>query len=561
MPEASAMEYAFMALPNVKLLNAEHVSTSLLQDCDGVLVVFHDASTLSQIKSAKMLGSTISAVQDLVACDQSVSKAQDVHLLLNPLLPGGRMVVSSTGPLLRDYDDVRRYGEAAGRVVKRAKATGLIKRPILVLQPPPFAQMEETVRREFEQYYQVALLAALAELHEPLEAREALPELSRNSLIHLSLVTEEGEPRVLEDQLRVINAIETGRRLARDIGGCDPERMNSINAAATVQSFFTTHKLDPVVKVHVADDLQEFKEKYPLLAAVARASEHVPRHAPRIVHLEYRSPDQSQVQEELYMVGKGINYDTGGADVKAGGNMVGMSRDKCGAAAMAGFMAVCALLKPTHLNVTVDLAFVRNSIGSNAYVADEIIKSRAGVRVRIGNTDAEGRMVMADLLAQMKERALSLAVPQRARLFTCATLTGHVGLTYGPYAAAMDNGPAKLLKIGNRIKTEGQRIGDCFELSTLRREDYDFVAPSSNCEDVVQANRLPSSATPRGHQYPAAFLQIASGLIDHGMDAAPEKRLAYTHLDIAGAAEEGRGPWGRLTGTPIAALTFAFLKN
>ena len=279
-----------------------------------------------------------------------------------------------------------------------------------------------------------------------------------------------------------------------------------------------------------------------------------------MVHLEYRSPDQGQVIEDLYIVGKGINYDTGGADVKTGGGMVGMSRDKCGAAAMAGLVATCALLKPKHINLTVDLAFVRNSIGSNAYVSDEVIKSRAGQRVRVGNTDAEGRMVMADLLAHMKERALATN-PSRARLFTCATLTGHVARTYGPYSAAMENGPAKLLKIGDRIKMNGQLIGDCFEISTLRREDYDFVQPLSNCEDVLQANRQPSSVTPRGHQYPAAFLNIASGLSKHGLDAPKERRLAYTHLDIAGAAEEGPGPLSRPTGTPIAALAATFLKN
>lgn len=261
------------------------------------------------------------------------------------------------------------------------------------------------------------------------------------------------------------------------------------------------------------------------------------------------------------MVGKGINYDTGGADIKFGGAMVGMSRDKLGAAALAGFFASCAIIRPKHINLTIDLAFVRNSIGSNSYVSDEIIRSRAGVRVRVGNTDAEGRMVMADLLAQMKERALASSDPSRARLFTCATLTGHVARAYGAYGATMDNGPAKLLKISDRIRTNGQLIGDCFEISVLRRDDFDFVTALTNCEDVLQANRQPSTLTSRGHQYPAAFLAIASGLTKHGLDAAPGQRLAYTHLDIAGAAEEGPGPLGRPSGTPIPTLTTTFLKN
>lgn len=125
----------------------------------------------------------------------------------------------------------------------------------------------------------------------------------------------------------------------------------------------------------------------------------VARHQPCVIHLEYKAPDQSQVKEHLYYVGKGITYDTGGADIKHSGAMVGMSRDKGGAAAILGLFAVVAKMQPRGVNVTAALAMVRNSVGSDAYVSDEIIKARSGCRVRVGNTDAEGRMVMADLLS------------------------------------------------------------------------------------------------------------------------------------------------------------------
>jgi leucyl aminopeptidase len=560
-----------MQLPELQLLPGEQLSTSQLCNYDGTIIVFHDPESLAQLKVAKTLGSSITLLSEFLKLDQSAGR-KEVNVIINSAVPGGKLIIAPTGQLLRDQDDVRRYAEATRRAISRAKATGSIKRPLLVLQPPPLERMEEPVRAEFSRYYEVATLAALAEMHEPLEARESLPELKDKKFQALHVVlAEETAIESVAEKIAFLQAIEIGRRLARDIGGADPERMTSIRAAEAVKSFMSEFNN---ISVSIIDDMEILKREYPLLAAVARASEHgnfnrssqsiliflVPRHAPRVVHLEYRSPDQSQVIEDLYIVGKGINYDTGGADVKTGGNMVGMSRDKCGAAAMAGLVATCALLKPKHINLTVDLAFVRNSIGSNAYVSDEVIKSRAGQRVRIGNTDAEGRMVMADLLAHMRERALA-ADPSRARLFTCATLTGHVARAYGPYSAAMENGPAKLLKIGDRIKSNGQLIGDCFELSTLRREDYDFVQPLSNCEDVLQANRHPSSVTPRGHQYPAAFLSIASGLSKHGLDAPKGQRLAYTHLDIAGAAEEGPGPLSRPTSTPIAALTTTFLKN
>ena len=134
---------------------------------------------------------------------------------------------------------------------------------------------------------------------------------------------------------------------------------------------------------------------------------------------------------------KGITYDTGGADIKAGGVMAGMHRDKCGAAAVAGFfqvdmvffshslflchipsknlfrefqlcLQILAAYKPKGLKVIGAMSCVRNSVGHDCYVADEIIESRAGCRVRVGNTDAEGRMVMADPLCQMKEKVCAL---------------------------------------------------------------------------------------------------------------------------------------------------------
>lgn len=81
--------------------------------------------------------------------------------------------------------------------------------------------------------------------------------------------------------------------------------------------------------------------------------------------------------------------------------MAGMSRDKCGAASVAGFFAVLKLLKPENIRVVGGLCMVRNSIGSNCYVSDELIVTRAGVRVRIGNTDAEGRLCMTDTLCRV----------------------------------------------------------------------------------------------------------------------------------------------------------------
>lgn len=269
-----------------------------------------------------------------------------------------------------------------------------------------------------------------------------------------------------------------------------------------------------------------------------------------MIFLEYTG--EGNTEKTLFLVGKGVTYDTGGADIKAGGVMAGMHRDKCGAAAVAGFFKILSEMKPKGLKVVGAMAMVRNSVGSNCYVADEIITSRAGVRVRVGNTDAEGRMAMADVLCHLKEQALTAVNPQ---LFTIATLTGHVIRAYGEnYSAILDNGPARNMNNAQEIQAAGDEWADPFEISTLRRDDYDFHRGKSEYEDVLQCNNSPSSATARGHQTPAAFLIEASGLEKHGKDS--DKPLPYSHLDIAGSS----GPFpGVPTGAPIVAMAARFV--
>jgi len=222
-------------------------------------------------------------------------------------------------------------------------------------------------------------------------------------------------------------------------------------------------------------------------------------------------------------------------------------------------------LKPKHVNVTIFLGLVRNSVGSNAYVSDEIIYSRSGKRVLVGNTDAEGRMVMTDPLCQCKELVLAERKAGNnapARLFTVATLTGHAIRAYGPYGICLDNGPARKANVSPRIQAGGHILGDPFEVSTLRREDYAYVAPGAASEDVVQANDKASSATARGHQYPMAFMSVASGLDNFGLDKEKKEQIAYTHVDIAGSAEEMSGTGFSLpevTGNPVPAFAATFL--
>lgn len=459
---------------------------------------------------------------------------RDVSLLFDDALPGQRLIFAPTGPVSRDYDDVRTFGDAARRGVVRARDAGAVRPLLVVADVPKDAAFQHT--------YAVALLEAAGGLWEPLEAREALGSLVAEPVEEIGFVAPDGEHIATQ-----VTALEAGRRAARDIAGTEPERMTPTRAVEYATDLFRGTK----VKVSAVEDRDRLHASYPLLDAVARASYRVQRHHPRVLRLEYVG--EGEVARSYFFAGKGVVYDTGGADLKTGGHMAGMSRDKGGAAAVVGLFAVVSKLMPKGVRLVAEIGFVRNSIGSDSFVADEIITSHAGVRVRIGNTDAEGRLVLADLLSHLREDAKNAPSPV---LFTVATLTGHAGRAVGPYSLAVENGPSRQKGIAQSLGAFGDQWADPFEITRSRREDFAFVQPRTRADDVLSNNNEPSSATPRGHQFPMAFLTIASGIDKHGRDGHPP--LPYTHVDIGGSGVEG-GDWqhGRPTAAPVVALAAA----
>ncbi|XP_034726970.1 putative aminopeptidase W07G4.4 [Etheostoma cragini] len=493
---------------------------------DGIVLVTQSHDTLPpELECLK------APLQDYSSVDSSLG--EEVVILKVPGLPGNRLVFASTGPVNRDYDDVRRFGDAAVNGIKRALKAGM-QRPLLVCPP----------HQDYKNSTVVAALGALHALYMPLEVREGNVKPTDYKVCVLGLwAAEKAQGQRL---VEITEALESGRLACRDIGGSDPERMAAPRVAEYVQELFK----DTPVQVEVVSDVKVLEKEYPCLAAVNRCADSVPRHQGRVIKLQYCG--EGPVQKTLMLVGKGITYDTGGADIKAGGYMAGMHRDKCGAAAVAGFFLTLAKLKPKHLKVVGSMAMVRNSVGADCYVADELVVSRAGRRVRVGNTDAEGRMVMVDLLCEMKEKAVREISPE---LFTIATLTGHAIRAMGPnYSIIMDNGPAHRNKNAAQWQKAGEALGDVFEVSSIRREDYEFHKGKSEYEDILQCNNLPSSATPRGHQTPAAFLIMASGLDKHGVDS--NTPLPYSHIDIAGSS----GPFpGVPTGAPILAMATNYI--
>ena len=495
---------------------------------DAVVLVGHDPLAVK-------LPPLAAALKSLAASDSAATSA--VNLVPAAGVAGGRLVVSPTGPLERDYDDVRRHADAANRGIQRARDAGA-KNVLLLVQAAPQDGLYGNAAC-------VAALGACGGLWQPVEAREHLGENQVEPVQKLGVAVLGGN--FSKKQADWVAAVDAGVRLARDLCGTNPERMAPLKFASYVQAACKGSG----VKVSVNKDAKKLQKGYPLLMAVARASMPIARHRPCVVRMEYKP--SGKITRTIMIAGKGVTYDTGGADLKVNGVMAGMSRDKGGAAAAAGVVLAAAKLKLKGVHLIAELGCVRNSIGADAYVADEVIASHAGRRVRVGNTDAEGRMVLADLLSNLRVGAKRATNPE---LFSVATLTGHAGRAVGPYNIGLDNGPAHERFTSESLSEAGELLGDPFEISRLRREDYDFVAARTKADDVLQCNNAPSTLTARGHQFPAAFLVRTSGLEDHGIDSAAP--LPFTHIDIGGSGCEG-GDWqhGKPSGRPVVAMLAA----
>ncbi|MBB4040528.1 leucyl aminopeptidase [Microvirga flocculans] len=164
----------------------------------------------------------------------------------------------------------------------------------------------------------------------------------------------------------------------------------------------------------VGDDL--LKQNFPMIHAVGRASAT----PPRLIDFTWGKADAPRIT----LVGKGVAFDTGGLDIKPSSSMLLMRKDMGGAAATLALADMIMGAKlPVRLRVLIPA--VENSISSNAFRPGDILDSRKGITVEIGNTDAEGRLILADALALADEESPDLIVD-------FATLTGAARVALGP---------------------------------------------------------------------------------------------------------------------------------
>ena len=208
-----------------------------------------------------------------------------------------------------------------------------------------------------------------------------------------------------------VEAVAKGEALTRDLINTPANDMGPSELEAAASALAQAHGAD----FHVVRGEALLEQNFPLIHTVGRASDQ----APRLIDMRW-----GEAGPKLTLVGKGVCFDTGGLNLKPGASMGLMKKDMGGAATVLG-LAEMIMALGLKLQLRVLIPAVENAVSSNAFRPGDILPSRKGLTVEINNTDAEGRLVLADALTLGAEDSPDLMI-------SMATLTGAARVAVGP---------------------------------------------------------------------------------------------------------------------------------
>ncbi len=339
------------------------------------------------------------------------------------------------------------------------------------------------------------------------------------------MVDEDISGDVVDKAKCIADAVNYARRIAdAPASSMNPEKIEE-------EAFKLAKEYGLNIKVLHMDDLE--REGLNGIIAVGRGSA-VP---PRLIILEYRGREENDW--DYAFIGKTVTFDAGGLDLKTAAGMADMKYDKSGGAAVLGIMKAVASLK-LPVNVLGVLPAVENLPGPTATKPRDVVKMYNGMTIEVGNTDAEGRIILADAIAYIDKNY------KPKLIIDLATLTGAIVIALGNYAAGLFTENDELAEKLYRI---GMEIGERVWRMPLWKEYYDQLK-----SDFADINNIGGRAA--GAITAAAFLS-------HFVS----DKKKWAHLDIAGVAwvQDGhpRKPYYKkaATGYGVRLLTFYLLEE
>jgi len=242
------------------------------------------------------------------------------------------------------------------------------------------------------------------------------------------------------------------------------------------------------------------------MRAVGRAS----RHKSKLIHLTYKP--KKKAKKKIVLVGKGLTYDSGGLSLKPADFMVSMKSDKSGGSAVLGVMSVIA-----DLNLPIEvhgiIGAVENMIGGDAYKPDDILKARNGKTIEVRNTDAEGRLVLADCLCYAQDEIKDIDY-----IVDFATLTGACVVGVGHYT--------------NGIMGNNNQLNYSMVASALRSGELATSLPFNRYLRKTIKSEIADICNIANTRYGGAI--TAGMFLDNFIDEKNKDK--WVHIDIAGPA-------------------------
>ena len=310
-------------------------------------------------------------------------------------------------------------------------------------------------------------------------------------------------------------AIAAGVQFTRELGNLPPNICNPAYLASQAMDFATR---SDGATCEVLDEVAMEQLGMGSLLAVARGSAN----RPQLVVLKWNGGGDAK---PYVLVGKGITFDTGGVNLKTQGGIEEMKYDMCGAASVLGtFVAAVGMKLP--VNLVVIAAAVENAIDGNAYRPSDVITSMSGKTIEVGNTDAEGRLILCDALTYAQRF-------EPAALVDVATLTGACVVALGKYATGVMT--KKDDDLARELLAAGETAFDrAWQLPLW--DEYQGMLDSAFADVYNIGGRWAGAITA------GCFLSRFT------------EDQRWVHLDIAGVSN-GDGKMGMATGRPVGLLS------
>ena len=348
-----------------------------------------------------------------------------------------------------------------------------------------------------------------------------------NKKIELNLIVKEKTPE-LEKVLKESKIISKAVNKTRTMVNTAPADFYPSVMAEVAQELAK----DANISCEVYGEKYLEKNKMMAMHSVGRASIH----ESKLIHLSYKPKNATK---KIVLVGKGLTYDSGGLSLKPSDSMVGMKMDKSGGCAVLSTMwAIAKLGLPFEVHGIVGA--VENMIGGNAYKPDDILKAKNGKTIEVRNTDAEGRLVLADCLCFAQDEIIDIDY-----IFDYATLTGACVVGVGQYTTGI---------MGNNEILKRNAV-----LSALKSGEYATTLDFNRYLKKAIKSEVADICNVANTRYGGAI--TAGMFLDNFI--YDENKEKWIHFDIAGPAYVesvwGYNPHGG-SGAGVR-MTIKFLQN